>query len=195
MSGTATSCKFTATPNGVSGLAQVPCTTGLVSLNVTVPANATTTARVYTLKLQVSGGGNIQATPVSVTVAATPAPSISEFSATPAYLPAAGGPVDLSASASDATTCKFSSNPNFAGMPVTLPCTSGSALTSVTLPANAQAAPRTYTLILTASRSGTTAAVSTRTVMSQARPIAPTSPSHKPTRPIRSPSGASSPTR
>ena len=164
--GTATTCKFTVAPAlSASGLpATVPCTAGSVSLDVTVPANAATTGKVYTFKLQVSGGGSVQATPALVTVAPTPPPSISAFSATPSYLPPSGGLVNLSASASDAATCKFSANPNVSGLPLTLPCTSGSASANVTLPANTQANPRTYTFTLTASRSGVSV-VSTQTVI------------------------------
>ena len=162
--GTAATCKFSVAP-AVPGLpVTVPCPAGSVSRDVTVPANATTTGKLYTFKLQVSGSGSVQATPVLVTVAPTPPPSISSFTATPAFLPPSGGVVALSASASDAATCKFSSNPAVPGLPLTLPCTTGSASADVTLPANAQANPRTYTLTLTASRSGISV-VSTQTVI------------------------------
>ena len=149
----------------VAGLpVTVPCTTGSVSQDVTVPPNTSTTAKAYTFKLAVTGLGTVQATPVVVTVAPTPPPSISAFVATPAYLPTSGGVVSMSASASDAATCKFSSAPAVTLLPATLPCTSGSASFSVTLPANTRVTPRVYTLTVTAARPGAGSVSSTQTV-------------------------------
>jgi uncharacterized repeat protein (TIGR01451 family) len=169
VSGSATSCKFTATPAGVSGLATAPCSaTNSASLTVTVPANTKSTLKTYTFNLVVKGGGTANGTAVTVTVAPEPDPSFSSFDVTPAFLPASGGTVILSATGvSDATTCKFNSSPKVTPLPVNLPCTSGSASTSVTVPPNTKKPSKPYTFTLTASRtgSGATAATQQQTVV------------------------------
>ena len=158
--GSASSCKFTATPAGVSGLATVACSaSNSASLTVSVPANTKSTAKTYTFNLVVKGGGTANGTAVTVTVAPEPDPSITSLDVTPAFLPASGGTVSLSVTGvSDATTCKFNSTPKVAPLPVNLPCTSGSASTSVTVLANTKKPSKPYTFTVTATRNGATAA-------------------------------------
>jgi uncharacterized repeat protein (TIGR01451 family) len=153
----ATSCKLTVSPT-LTGLPLTqPCSGGTFATTVTLPANTTVTAKLYTFKLTMSrtgGGAAVTSAPVVVTVDGLPVPTINAFTSTASLLPPAGGAIDLYVGASDATTCKFTVTPALAGFPLTLPCTAGYATTNVTLPANSTTAAKTYTFKVTASRAG-----------------------------------------
>ena len=173
--GDAATCRFASTP-AVTGLpVTVPCTAGPVSLDVTLPANTNTAARVYTFRLTVArpGAGNVQATPVLVTVEPTPAPSVQSFTASPTQLPPTGGNVDLAASVSNAATCRFTASPAVTGLPLTLPCDTGSAAMQVTLPANTGGSARTYTFRLAVSRPGAGGAVQATPALVTVEPTPP----------------------
>src|SRR6185312_5657173 len=85
----------------------------------------------------------------------------------------AGGPVDVTATVANATTCKLTATPTFAGLPVTQSCGGGAFDATVTLPANPTLAPVSYSFKLTASRTGATSAINTVVVDVDATP-APT---------------------
>ena len=85
-------------------------------------------------------------------------PVINTFSASPTTLPATGGSVELSATVSGATDCVFSSSPALGGLPQTLSCSSGSAVMSVSVPANTATKRKAYKLSLQAEGSKTTKA-------------------------------------
>ena len=153
----ATSCKLTVSPT-LTGLPLTqPCTGGTFATTVTLPANTTVTAKLYSFRLTMSrtgGGPAITSAPVVVTVDGLPVPTISSFTSTASLLPPAGGAIDLFVGASDAATCKFTVTPAVVGFPLTVPCTAGYATTTVTLPANTTTAAKTYTFKATASRTG-----------------------------------------
>ena len=102
-----------------------------------------------------------------------PPPAVQSFVASATVLGAGGGTIELAAVATDAATCRFSVTPAIAGLPLTVPCTAGSALANVTLPANATASSRYYTFNLSALRPGATTAVATPVVV---RVVSPTEP-------------------
>jgi hypothetical protein len=140
---------------------------------VTVPANGGSKAKTYKFDLSAVGSKKVKAKPVSVKVAGPPTPAISSFIVTPSTLPQAGGSVTLSASVTGLSTCTFSSTPPLAELPKTLPCTSGSASTTVTIPANSGSTAKTYKFHLIAKdkKASVTATPVTVTV---AGPPAPT---------------------
>ena len=63
-----------------------------------------------------------------------PAPTVSDFTVTPATLYDVGGPVTLSADITNATSCTFSSTPAIPGFPAKVACTSGTVTDSVVVP-------------------------------------------------------------
>lgn len=63
-----------------------------------------------------------------------PAPTVSDFTVTPATLYDVGGPVTLSADITNATSCTFSSTPAIPGLPAKVACTSGTVTDSVVVP-------------------------------------------------------------
>ena len=145
----ATSCTLTSSP-AISGLSSHPaCATGKVSVPVTVPVNTTTKALTYKFTLTATGSRSVKRT-TNVTVAG-PKPTITTFAATPKGLGTAGGSVKLSATVSNASSCTFSSTPAASGLPSTaLPCSTGTATDTVTLPGASETSPVTYTFTLTA---------------------------------------------
>ncbi len=79
----ATSCVFSATTT-VPGLpATVPCTSGAVTENVSLPADTSTTAQSYSFGLSVIGSKTVKAKAVKATVAAKPGvPTVTKLSPT-----------------------------------------------------------------------------------------------------------------
>ena len=141
----ATSCAFSSAP-ALSGLpATVPCTSGTVTENVTVPAITTHAAKTYFFHLAVTGTSTINAKAVTVTEAGVPpTETVSNFAATPTSLTDSGGSVSLSADVTNATSCAFSSTPALSGLPATVPCTSGTVTENVLVPGNNAVTPKTY---------------------------------------------------
>ncbi len=139
----ATSCMFTSAES-VPGLpVTVPCTSGPVSTSVTLPGDTSFKAAKYTFELAVTGSKTVNAK-VKFMVAGTPPPAVSSFAATPASVSDSGGTVTLSAQVTTAVSCVFSSTPALAGLPATVPCTSGPVSTRVTVPSNASTKTATY---------------------------------------------------
>ncbi len=159
----ATSCAFSSTP-ALSGLpVTVPCSSGTVSQGITVPANTTHVAKTYHFHLAVSGvAGTTTANAKAVTVTEAglpPNPTVSNFAAAPTSLGASGGSVTLSAQVTNATSCAFSSTPALSGLPVTVPCSSGTVSQGITVPANTTHVAKTYHFHLAVSGvAGTTTA-------------------------------------
>jgi hypothetical protein len=145
----ATSCAFSSVPV-IAGLpATVACVNGSVSQLVSIPPNSGKTAIKYTFSLSVVGATKtVKAPSVKLTVPIQPAPTIPSFTVTPSSVSTAGGVITLSAVVTNATTCTFSSVPTFSGLPTTVPCSSGSASVTVTIPANAKGKAVKYTFSL-----------------------------------------------
>jgi hypothetical protein len=131
----ATICVISVKPS-VSGLpASVPCSSGTLTKTVTVPASTSGLEVEYVFVLTVTGlgGGSVSAS-TDVFVAAQP-PTISNFTASPSTVPAAGGTVTLSFTVNDAVDCNFGdawTGPKGRGNPVSnvpnakpASCTSG----------------------------------------------------------------------
>ena len=155
----ATSCAISSSP-AITGLPQTQaCTSGTVSLAVTVPADTTKAAKTYTFTLAASGSSTVKKT-TTVTVAL--APTVSSFKATASSLPYEPFPDTLTATVLNATTCQVSSTPTVPGLPGSMSCTSGTASFSMTLPENDGPTPVAYTLTLTAT--GATTATATATI-------------------------------
>lgn len=151
----ATTCKLTVSPTFAGLPVTTSCSGGTFLATVAVPANSTLLAKSYSFKLTASRVGATSAiNTVVVDVAATPAPTIQSFDASPPTLPNTGGTVDLTAAVTDATTCKFTATPTVTGLPVTQQCAGGTATTSVTLPANPALTPKVYKFTLTVARPG-----------------------------------------
>ena len=168
-----TNCVFSSSP-AVSGLPKtVSCTGGSASDSVTVPANTGSKAKTYTFNLSAVGSKTVKATPVKVTVAGPPAPSVTSFTASPPTLPQTGGSVTLSASVTGVSTCAFSSTPALSGLPKTVTCSSGSASTVVAVTANATLTTETYTFHLTA-KAKKASVTATPAIVTVAGPPAPT---------------------
>jgi len=55
-----------------------------------------------------------------------------------------GGSVELSVAVTDATSCTFSANRSVSGLPATVPCTNGTVLQNVTVPANTKSKAAVY---------------------------------------------------
>ena len=79
-------------------------------------------------------------------------PTVSGFAAAPTTLYSGGGTIFLSASVTNAVSCTFSSKEPVSGLPATVPCTSGTVVQHVTLPANPhEKKEKTYIFRLTVS--------------------------------------------
>ena len=149
----ASTCTISVTPV-LAGLPQtVPCSSFSASINL--PANATSKVVRYKFTLTAQGASGTKTKHLTVKEAATPPPSISSFTATPGSLTGAGGQVVLATSVTNATSCAFSANQTLPGLPVTLGCSSGTAQTTVTLPASTSKKTKTYTFHLAATGSKT----------------------------------------
>ena len=160
----ATSCVISSSSAMTSLPQTLSCSSGTVSLVVSIPADTTTRDKTYKFILAATASRTVKATTL-LTVAAQPPPVIEMITTTPAPLPQAGGPVELSAEVTGATSCVFSSNPVLSGLPQTVPCTGGTGSVSVTVPANNTTKAKTYKLWLSALGSRTVKATS---VVSQA---------------------------
>src|SRR5262249_39796942 len=133
------------------------CAIGDVSLDATLPANTTAKPKSYKFTLAARGAKTAKAT-TTVFVAPQPPPTVTSFAATPNSLPQPGGAVQLTASVADAVSCVFSSTPTVAGLPATVPCASGEASISITLPPDPTTKPQNYKFALSVTGSKTTKA-------------------------------------
>ena len=86
----------------------------------------------------------------SVATGALPKPVISDFSVSSASISSPVGAVTLAGRVSGATTCSISTNRAIPGLPVSLPCSTGTLNWGLVLPANTGRRPVTYRLRLTA---------------------------------------------
>jgi hypothetical protein len=154
----ATTCTFKVSP-ALDGLPDAgSCDGGAFGLSVAVPANATAKSKTYTFRLEAAGiGPVVWATPVTVTVAPMPPPSVVAVAVSAEALGPGGGTVQVMVHVANATTCTFKVSPALDGLPEDVPCDTGSATVSVSLPANATKKARAYTFKLTASGVGKSA--------------------------------------
>ena len=81
-------------------------------------------------------GGLASVGPDASAGASTQDATVSSFRAVPASLGSSGGQVKLVARVTGATSCKFTSKPKYAGLPLTVACSNGTVTTTVTVPAN-----------------------------------------------------------
>jgi hypothetical protein len=186
----AQTCTLTSSPL-VTGLPESSdCSSGTLSVPVTLPANAKGTTRTYKLKLSVTGSKTVKAT-TTATVGGEPAPVITALNTSPASQPSTGGPITVSASVTDATSCTLSAKPALTGFPQTTDCSSGSISASAILPANTAKTTKTYTFSLSAKGSSTVEAATTATVLTQSAEPAPVISGFAATPPTVSSSGGS----
>jgi hypothetical protein len=92
---------------------------------------------------------------VGADAAAPAARTFATLAVTPTTVPYTGGVVQLAATSTLATECTFVSQPAVAGLPETLPCSSGSASTNVSLPANTTPSNMVFTFRVIAVGTGT----------------------------------------
>ena len=167
----ATSYTFDGVSPAVAGFSTtVPSSSGTATAGVTLPTNATNASIPYTFSVSASGpGGSAGDVTTQVTVLSDVSPpAVTQFIATPPTLSSGGGSVVLSATAVSATSYTFSASPAVAGLPATVPSSAGLAMTSLSLPANAMAAPAIYTFTVSASNAhGTSSSSTTATVLGQ----------------------------
>ena len=166
----ADTCTLTSSPL-VSGLPETSdCSSGSLSVPVTLPANAKGTAKTYSFKLSVTGSKTVKAT-TTATVGGEPAPTITGFNASPASEPSIGGSVSVSANVTDAASCVLSSKPTLGDLPQTIDCSGGSISVPLTLPANTTKKTETYTFSLSAKGSSTMKATTEATVSLPSAPV------------------------
>ena len=168
-----TSCVFSVSP-AVSGLPQtVPCTGGSGSVSVTLPANTATKAATYKFALSAVGATTVNATSVTVTVAAKakttkpPKPKVISFTANPQTLQADGGYVELTATTTNGGLCTITALTLVYGFPDYTTCITGQATDQVHFVPNLGSTAETYTFTITvkgASGSGTAKSTTTVTV-------------------------------
>jgi alpha-tubulin suppressor-like RCC1 family protein len=100
--------------------------------------------------------------PAPVVSPLTPAPVISALTAKPAKVPAAGGPVSVSAAVANATTCKVASSPAPLFGAGAVPCDSGTMTDSLLLAANPLPTSVRYNIKVTAKGPGGAASMSVK---------------------------------
>jgi Pentapeptide repeats (8 copies) len=94
------------------------------------------------------------ATVVAPTAAsAAPGPSFDFQDATPWSVGDTGGNVALSVEVTDATSCTFSANRSVPGLPATVPCTNGTVVHNVTVPADKKSKAVVYKFKIAVARS------------------------------------------
>ena len=132
----ATSCTLSSTPviNGLPVTAS--CASGTLNENVAVPADPTGRADRYTFTLAAIGATTTETKALKLSVAPTPAPTVSSPTVTPSSVTSSGGLVTLSATVATAISCTFSSSPPVPGLPAAIPCTNGTATQQVMIPAD-----------------------------------------------------------
>jgi hypothetical protein len=142
------------------------CTSGTVSKTVTLPATTSGTQVEYVFELEAQGlGGSPASEQVDVYVAAQDA-TVTDFTASPTTLPAAGGTVTLTAKVTDAVGCNYGdswkggdpkgTNPA-SNLPASIKCTSGTVTFKVTVIADKSKLGETITFLMTAnSQAGVT---------------------------------------
>ena len=132
----ATSCTLSSTP-AINGLpVTASCASGTVNENVAVSANPTCKADKYMFTLAAIGATTTKTKALKLSVAATPAPTVSSPTVTPSSVTSSGGLVTLSATVANAISCTFSSSPAVPGLPATIPCTNGTVNEQVMIPAD-----------------------------------------------------------
>src|ERR1700676_4314234 len=169
----ATTCVLSSTPSAGGLPRTVACATRAVSTPVFLPSNTSAKAMKYAFSLSATGSKTVKTKAVKVTVAATPAPTVTSFTATPSSLTAGGGHVDLSTQVAYATSCTFSSTTPVPGLPATVPCSAGSGVDSITLPANPTSKPVNYTFGLSVAGTKTVKAKAIKLSVG-GKPAAPT---------------------
>jgi len=118
----------------------VSCASGHASITVNVPGNTVSYGSIqYQFNLWVLEGSNKIATAPfrNMKVGAIPLPGATSLAVSPSVLPFTGGPAVITATVVNSLTCTLTASPQLPGLPITLPCASGSLSTNVTLPPNA----------------------------------------------------------
>jgi photosystem II stability/assembly factor-like uncharacterized protein len=100
-------------------------------------------------------------------------PIITDFTASPSVLPAAGGTTTLTWNAINATSCTVTSSPPVSGLPTGAPCetaSGGSETAKVSLPPSAMTGVYTFTLTASGASGTTPTSQNTRTVVGASSP-------------------------
>jgi uncharacterized protein YjbI with pentapeptide repeats len=180
----ATSCTIVVAPLLPGFPAVVPCTSGSVALDVTLPPQTTVLPRTYKFTLAAAGSKTAKALTEAV-VGGEPAPTITSWG-DPAYvgegvggyqiiLGYLGAVLHLSATVTNAHSCTITSNLPVAGLPATVSC--DDVADTISLPADFSALPKIYNLKLIAIGSKTVKATLSVEVFESKRPGFPPCPS------------------
>jgi uncharacterized protein YjbI with pentapeptide repeats len=158
-----------------------------------LPADITTKGKDYAFNMSAMGSTTVKAVPVNVVVSGeakgkSTKAKVTSFTATPPTLQEEGGQVLLTATVSNGSLCTFSSTPVINGYPVTYPCSSGSATSSVNLPLNVGESPEIYAFTVTVKAK--TGSATTKKSLSVTVEPSPTSLSISPTSSSISPGGS-----
>ncbi|MGD0310851.1 MAG: pentapeptide repeat-containing protein [Acidimicrobiales bacterium] len=86
-----------------------------------------------------------------------PKPTVANYSSSSSSLAFSGGPIELSANVTNATTCEFSSNRPVSGLPAFVACSDGPVTEATTLSGNPKANVASYKFKLVVTGSGGTA--------------------------------------
>ena len=154
-------CTFSTDSTLVFGLpTTVACDTGTAATTLAVTANATVKSMRIPIELSAAGPQKSSTSSRSIILAGAPKPDISSYKASPSPVSWTGGPATLSGVVAHATTCTFSAvgaaKRAVSGLPVTVPCSSGTASANVSVAENPAKHPKTYTVALSATGSGAT---------------------------------------
>ena len=144
-------CTIKVSPR-LKGIDATPiCAGGLLSTQVTIPPNVSTTPVTYVFHLKAKNiVGTARAT-LSVLVDAIVAPSINGLTVTPSTQPMAGGVVHVQAAVGGGPTCVVKVSPPLPGGPFKPSCISGNLDLPVSLPTNTGLNPVVYKFKVTAS--------------------------------------------
>ncbi|MGP8059536.1 MAG: hypothetical protein ACLP9C_07870 [Acidimicrobiales bacterium] len=119
----------------VTGMpASLPCSGGSASTSITLPGNGLRAPVFYYFTVTAVGTSSVTTSAQRVTVTGTPRPNRTFYAAVPPNVPATGGKVTVTATVTLANTCTYSSRPSLPGLPVTIPCSNGTASVNLTLP-------------------------------------------------------------
>jgi hypothetical protein len=162
----ATKCAISSN-TAIKGLpTTIVCPGGHPGITVTVPGNTGSTVRSisFTMKAEAANGAYAAAT-LYVHVL-PPAAQITSWKASASTLSASGGTVTLTGKVTRALACVITASPNnIKGLPVSVPCTSGTVTKTVSLPAATSGTTNSWNFALSAAGLGGGAPTSVLTVL------------------------------
>ena len=149
----APSCSIKVSPKIKGFNANPTCSGGLLSQQIAVPANTSTTPVVYIFHVKAKNSVGVATAAVSVTVDALTAPSVGTMTVTPSSVSGAGGVVHLQGPVTGDPTCTVKVTPAVTGSPFKPSCTGGTMDLPITLPANSGLSTVVYTFKISATNS------------------------------------------